>query len=173
MPPSPCEEKPAWIRKIIPPRVQTLFVRQPEIQIHSELLPEEFLARFLARTDRRLSAYDSMEGRVSDNRIRLRWIHGTKQELSPVVFRGVVEPAEQGSTIRGHMSFPRIGHAFLILWCCAIGLFSLFFIWTVIAPLGGWALLWILNGMMAFEDNLYPGRQERLTVFLKETAGGH
>lgn len=113
---------------------------------------------------------ESARGSVIGNTVRVRWkCTGLRDDFEPL-FRGRVEAADVGSRIVGCMSHNRFIQCFVAVWCGFIVLFSLVMVWTVIIPLGGWGVLWLVNGLLSFGDHFYPGRQERILEHLRTCA---
>jgi hypothetical protein len=50
-------------------------------------------------------------------------------------------------------------------------LFSIFFVWTIIMPLGGWALLRIGDWMIGLGEKMSPGREQAVIDHLRLLSG--
>jgi hypothetical protein len=88
------------------------------------------------------------------------------------VFRGRIEQCGAGSVIIGRITPHRFVQLFLACWCGSLLIISLIFIWTLIAPIIAWGLLWLSNGMSAIESESVDDWANNIITHLREVAGG-
>ncbi len=153
----------------VPPRIRDFFSRGAEVCFHSASPVDELIAR--VRSGLRSTSWGAhgASGYVLGSDIHVCWATGMFRDSFTPVFHGKIEAAGEGSIIRGRMSHSRFVQGFVGIWCGAIVLISLIFVWTIIMPLAGFGLLWAANGMMAIGESLYPGRSARILDFLRIT----
>jgi hypothetical protein len=155
--------------KLLPPRVAAFFCRGVEMNFHSETSQQQLLEQF--RRALQYSGWGSYgaSGYVLGGRIHICWSTGMFRDSFTPVFHGRVEAIATGSRITGRMSHNRLVQIFTGIWCSAVILISIVFIWTVLMPLAGYAMLWAANGIMAIGEQLHPGRDQRICEFIQST----
>lgn len=160
-----------WLWQRVPPRIRSLFEDGPETVILSRLPPEQLLHCIQDSLDKTFApGPGSARGSVIGSTIRIHWAVPWVRDGFEPLFRGKVEAADGGSQIIGCMSHNRFVQAFVAVWCGAVILFSVVLIWTIIMPLAGWGMLWLLSAMLSIGDHFAPDRRERILEHLSTCA---
>lgn len=83
-------------------------------------------------------------GSLRGDKVRLRWSPGFMRRTSPWrMFCGRVEPAPEGSRLRGHFATPLFLQCFMAVWMGLITLFAIVTVWTLVLPVACFLLLWL------------------------------
>ncbi len=155
----------------VPPKVRNFFEDEAETIIVSRLPPEQLVYCIRESLNTIVSLnLGSARGSVIGSTLRIRWGSVVVSDSFEPLFRGRIEEAEGGSRIVGCMSHNRFVQVFMAVWCGFILVFSVLMVWTIIFPLAGWGLLWLVNGIMGIGDYFCHGRREHILEHLHACA---
>ena len=158
----------AFFSRVIPPRLRSLLVGGEEISIESSLERTVLLDKIRQSMDGLLEFSERASGYTLGSTIRVGWRSSWfRRDAFEPVFYGHVQSSGSGSVIVGRISGSYFTRVFMWIWTGGIVLFSLVFIWTIIFPLAGWALLWVAEGIMALSDSSHPSRENRIVEHLR------
>ena len=152
----------------VPPKVRQFFSRKPVLEFRASCSREELIQRFRSRVKWRGFWGTGASGWVFRDGIHVGWATKLINDSFAPVFHGRIEADGTSSVLKGCMSHSRFAQVFMAIWCGANVLFSVVFVWTILVPLGGYAMLWILNGMMSIGDELHPGRDQKILDTIRE-----
>lgn len=105
-------------------------------------------------------------GTLRGNEVWLGWWPGHRQPRFPTMFHGRVEPAPEGSRLRGHLAPPLFVRCFFGVFLGFISLFALLTVWTLVFPLWCFLMVWFLavlfgGGAVDAEEALVDQLQRR------------
>lgn len=154
---------------LFPPQLRRFLVGGEEIKIESALESSVLLDRVRKSMDGLLDLADGASGYTTGSFIHVGWSSSwfRRDGFAPM-FHGQVQSLGTGSVISGKFSGGYVGRAFLWLWTGGIVLFSLLFIWTLIFPLAGWAMLWMAEGMICMGETSPQDREQSILQHLKK-----
>jgi hypothetical protein len=122
--------------------------------------------------DSTLGFREGVAGYTIGDTVHVRWRGRAFVRYGYVpVFHGQIKQNGSGSVITGRFSDEYFGRVFMWFWTGGIVLFSICFVWTIIMPLGGWALLKIADWMIGLEEMMFPGREQAVIDHLRLLSG--
>ncbi|MGL4399318.1 MAG: hypothetical protein ACRCXD_05590 [Luteolibacter sp.] len=158
--------------KLMPKQVEQLYVQHPEVAFESNCTEQDLLKSLLDMLPNTSPFTIGPYGDVVGRKILVYYGTGVIWDPFSPLFTGRIETTCAGSRIVGSFRYGRFAQMFMAVWCCAILLISVLFVWTIFMPLMGLLMLWVTGGMIAFGDNLFPGRTERIIKHLCDICGG-
>lgn len=157
----------------VPPKLRQLFVGGSELTFDSELSSNDLIERFRETLQSGLDLPTGTCGYARGSSIHIRWATGIWSDGFAPVFHGRVTTTPTGSRLVGRISSARSTQIITGLWCGAVLLISIVFIWTIFMPIAGFCLIWFANGVASMGDLVHPDRQEKIVAYINQTCLRH
>ena len=160
------------LRTFVPGRIRKFLLGGEPISIESSLAVPELLDRIRSGMNSTFGFRVGAAGYTIGHNVHVGWQDSAFVHDGFVpVFHGQIKQDGSGSVITGRFSGGYFGRVFMWIWTGGIVLFSIFFVWTIIMPLGGWALLRIGDWMIGLGEKMSPGREQAVIDHLRLLSG--
>ncbi len=123
--------------------IRSLFFDRQQRIFTSTQSPEELLQTLRQAQVGALDNVSGLNGSLRGNQVRLTWSPGFMRRSSFQMFYGQVEPAPEGSRMRGHFAPHVFVRCFMAVWLGGVALFAIVTVWTLIFPVACFLMVWL------------------------------